>query len=159
MLLCLNANTLTLPAVANVDLAAPIVGSQRPTFLFMTASCIRRNNNCGKFMRYSAAVAFNNTAPDVQVRNQRLPRVVPSLSLNPIFVLVCCRSYAQTFLSRFPSRTQKYSWRCGNLSFVCFPRATPPAATAWTETILSGCIPVVRGTTLDCMFQRHEGWG
>jgi hypothetical protein len=57
------------PAVAGVDLNVPVVGSSRPTFLYMQASCGNdEHKNCGKLMRFRFAQAFNNSDPDVEVR-------------------------------------------------------------------------------------------
>jgi hypothetical protein len=54
--------------VAGVDLSQQVVGSRRPTLLYMQASCAKNTKtNCGKLMRYQAAAAFNHSGPDVQV--------------------------------------------------------------------------------------------
>lgn len=54
--------------VAGVDLSQRVVGSSRPTLLYMQASCAKNTKtNCGKLMRYQAAAAFNHSGPDVQV--------------------------------------------------------------------------------------------
>jgi hypothetical protein len=55
------------PSVADIDLSQPVVGSDRPTLLYMTASCGRERTNCGKFMRSIAAEAFADSGDDVKV--------------------------------------------------------------------------------------------
>ncbi|EFN52330.1 hypothetical protein CHLNCDRAFT_54573 [Chlorella variabilis] len=100
------------------DLAAPIVGSQRPTFLYMAASCQKGNDNCGKFMRYSAAVAFNDTAPDVQV--------------------MCTTSKDSKSYSEVQLEMR-------NSVFCLLPPGDYPCSNRLSEAILSGCIPVFIG--------------